>query len=216
MINAILFDLDGVLLNSTPVHAEAYRKALATVGIRRVDYSPIAGMTTECGMRRILKNSGLAVTAGQFRQLTALKRRFARVLMHAAPPVASGAGALLRRLSSRVRLGLVTSASPSTTACFFRATKMRPLFSAVITSSNLRHSKPHPEPYRLALKKLRITADQAIAVEDSISGIRSARRAGLRVVAVSGTAPRSALRRAGASVVRPQLQDLSLADLGVA
>ena len=106
-------------------------------------------------------------------------------------------GVLLRRLrAARIRLALVTGTSANEVHRFVPR-RVRALFRTIVTGDRVRHGKPHPEPYRIAFRRLRAAPGSAIVVENAPYGIRSARRAGAGlIVAIASSLPRAALREA--------------------
>lgn len=195
---AVCFDLDGVLIDTMPLHAQAWQGALKPLGLR-VSRRLIYEWEGEPGTVTARTLLGRAGTPPSEEAIAALlhdkERRFQR-LAHRAR-VTPQLDALLERLSQRgIRLGLVTGTSSQEVR---RAVPPRILstFHTVVTGDRVRRGKPHPEPYRRALRRLRARPSQAIVVENAPYGIRSARRArvGL-VVALASSLPPSFLREA--------------------
>ncbi len=199
MIKAILFDLDGVLWNSSPHHARAYRKTLKAEGIRLGDYRAIAGLQTEESMRRLLKIAKRPALPWKIKQLSETKRRHALALLTRRPPLTKGLKRTLNALKTKhIRLGLVSSSGQRTVTAFQKALGRSNPFSVVLSARDSTKSKPHPAPYQKALKALRLRPHEVWAVEDSKSGVQSARRAGLRVWGLIGTETGPVLKKAGA------------------
>ena len=195
---AICFDLDGVLIATMPLHARAWQEALRPLGLR-VSRRAIYEWEGESGIvtaRKLLSQRGPAPSQDAAKALLREKeRRFQQLARRVR--VQPALAALLGRLSRRgIRLGLVTGTSarelrrvvaPATLAAFH----------AIVTGDRVRRGKPHPEPYRLALRRLRVSPRRALVIENAPYGIRSARRAGVGlVIALASSLPPRFLREA--------------------
>jgi len=206
-LEAVLFDMDGVLLLSTEAHARAYTQVLAERGIADFEYRRYAGLRTAEAMAAILAERGLSPSGDELAGLVAASRRWRakpgtadthpvrlpRTPHAARPELQAGAGQL--------RLGPPGRALPGRSGC-------RDLFDCVIDGSRVRAAKPDPECYRLAQHELGVTAERCLVVEDAASGIAAARQLGMKVVALVGTLPAAELLAAGADWVVEDLFDL--------
>ncbi len=208
MLKAIFFDLDGVLVDSSRIHHRAYRDALRDVGINRVNYGEVAGMRTAEGIERLLQDAHLKLPRRGVSRLIARKQLIAHRLLAKRLPLSPGALPVLKRLSGRFRLALVSSTSRKNVNLFLRTSGSRRLFSIVLSGNDVATAKPSPRLYREALRRLKLRPSQALVVEDSLAGIKSARRLGLRTIALSGTSPAAALRKAGAEKIVDRLSAL--------
>lgn len=201
-IKAICFDLDGVLIDTMPLHAQAWQEALQPLGLK-VSAREIYQWEGESGIvtaRRLLARRGTPPSARTTQALLADKEcrfkamatriQFNRMLVRLV-------GLLRRR---RVPLGLVTGTSRGevhrTVPGWFLAR-----FNVVVTGDLVRRGKPHPEPYRTAFRRLGVDSRSALVVENAPYGIRSARRAGTGlVIALASSLPARYLHEAHAVV----------------
>ncbi|TXH00602.1 MAG: HAD family phosphatase [Candidatus Moraniibacteriota bacterium] len=207
-INSIIFDMDGVLLHSSDCHEEAWRDALSLVGITQFSYAGIAGMRTDEAVQKILNEQGISITETEKEHLISQKRKKALELLMLRGRIADESKGLIFQLSKRYRLALASSASVSTVLFFLQKSGYGEIFSEVLDGTSVRHAKPDPEIYDLALERLNIAPQQAIIVEDAVNGIEAAHRAGIRVIAVAGTEKREMLLEAGAEVVVDKLSQI--------
>jgi HAD superfamily hydrolase (TIGR01509 family) len=132
-----------------------------------------------------------------------LSRAYARV-----EPAASASDVLSALRTRGSRLALVTSAAPELAYGLLDRLGWRQGFDAIVCGDAGRRGKPHPDPYLAALKHLAVAANDAVAVEDSVNGIRAAHGAGLRVIAVSGPNKQQSFLDAGALMVIGSLASL--------
>ena len=197
-IAAVCFDLDGVLILTMPLHARAWREALAPHGVR-VSSREIYAWEGEPGritartlLRRAKKRPTRESIAGV---LHAKERRFTHLARHIR--IVPSFRRLLRRLAARgVALALVTGTSHAEAHRVVPG-DVRKLFRVIITGDRIRHGKPHPEPYRRAMRALALPPARTLVVENAPYGIRSARRARAgQIVALASSLPPRYLREA--------------------
>ena len=182
MISTLLFDMDGVLLDSSAIHTIAYLDTFKAFDIEiEFDYSDSAGKSTLDVMTEVVSNLGS--TNLDPKHLTkykqeCVKRSFKNLLEI---PLFPSVEEVLFELSTNFRLALCTSASRGTVDAFFRSRVTKELFTEVITSDQVFSSKPEPEIYLLAMHKLSVTASECLVIEDSLAGLKSGLASGARV-----------------------------------
>tara|TARA_Y100000588_G_scaffold388295_2_gene488170 strand:+ start:676 stop:1311 length:636 start_codon:yes stop_codon:yes gene_type:complete len=180
MIEAILFDNDGVLVDSEPVFIEACIETAATVGrtVTAEDYVRL----TMIGGRSIYSELDLAPEA-----IDALReKRNARYgeLLSQRDLVMPRVRETVVALAEKLRLGVVTSSQKPFFDQLHRHSGLLDHFEFVLTRENFVASKPDPEPYLLGLERLGLPGDSVLAVEDSPRGVISATDAEMRCVAI--------------------------------
>jgi HAD superfamily hydrolase (TIGR01509 family) len=183
MIEAVVFDLDGVLVDSEPVWEEVRRDVVATHGGH---WAPDAqrrlmGMSTGEWARYLSEDLGVSLPPDQVAALV-IKRmaeHYAREL-----PLMPGATEAVRRLAERWPLGLASSSPPVLIDTVLDAAGIRGLFAATVSTEEVPHGKPAPDVYLTVASRLSAEPARAAAVEDSGNGLRSAAAAGLHVIAV--------------------------------
>ena len=193
-IRAVLFDLDGTLVDSEPLHVEAFRVAAASLGLPPPGPEGVVGLAD--------REAAARLTVDQRRQeeLVARKReRFLQQLRGAGrlKPV-RGAATVLRVCASRgIPFGVVTNAAAEEAELALRTAGLRPLVPFVLCDGDAPRGKPAPDPYLAAAERLGVRPTEARAYEDSAAGLASALAAGLDVVRIGPAAPAGApaLRR---------------------
>lgn len=205
---AILFDFDGVVADTANLHVAAWGRTFGDLGWaiepKRLesatwldDLTWIQTVFQDLGLLRSSQTPMEAEPAMEttnapripFDQWVASKRRMTRRIVETSPPdrwLSAGVPALIHHLRGRegLRLGLVTSAMREDVEAILAPSGLLGAFAQVITRDDPTPTKPDPGPYLLALERLRVSADQAVALEDSPAGLVSAHAAGLKVVAV--------------------------------
>lgn len=199
-IRAILFDLDGVLLHSTPAHRAAFEAVFHPFGITDFPYASYAGWRTNEVVQDVFRKRGIAVSDAQISAVAAEKSRRASTLLHASPPLDPDCGSVLAHLAAGYSLALASSGSSASVNSFLRWSGANTLFRSVLSGDDLSNAKPHPEAYVRSAGQLGVDPSECLVVEDSVAGIEAARAAGAAAVGITGTCSEDALLRAGAVV----------------
>jgi beta-phosphoglucomutase len=195
---AILFDLDGVVLDSLAAHLAAWEQTLAPLGIHltRDDLAPLEGMpTAPMAIKFTELFLGRACSHEEAARLAAIKRAlFLRLLD---PRPIPGIVPLLHNLRGRgYRLALVTGNSGPAVAHVLSALGLDGLFELRVTAEDTSRGKPDPEPYSTAAARLNLPPADCLVVENAPLGLQSATAAGMRCVALATTLPASRLAAA--------------------
>jgi HAD superfamily hydrolase (TIGR01509 family) len=176
----VLFDLDGVLWDTSPLHEKAFARVCADEGLEPVPYSQLAGRTTTAAWTLVLTQNGRTPAKDLVDRLTLAKQGLARGWLRAAPPLSPSIAVVRSLERADLGLGLVTGSSPGTVSIFLEASGIT--FDVVISGESSIASKPNPDPYLAAADVLGIHARQCWVLEDSIQGLESATSAGARTV----------------------------------
>jgi HAD superfamily hydrolase (TIGR01509 family) len=204
----MIFDLDGVLMHSTPLHDRAYREVLAGFPIQDFDYAPIAGMRTADALRKVFMDRNLTISDKELSVLAERKTARAHQLILAAEPVAPGCFDILSQLAGRHRLALASSASQGTVEAFWQISGARHLFGSVIWGSMVGEAKPAPAIYLRAAAELGLAPAQCLVIEDAVAGIEAGLRAGCTVCGITSMHSKAELLAAGAAVTIERLEEL--------
>jgi HAD superfamily hydrolase (TIGR01509 family) len=120
----------------------------------------------------------------------ARKQELTLKLLADSPRIYPGVAELIDRLAGRIRLGVVTTTWRGNVEAVLGASGLANAFEFVVAKEDVKATKPHPEAFRLALKKLRLPGDDVVSLEDSATGLAAARGAGVRTVAVGHRRPK--------------------------
>jgi len=199
-INAIVFDMDGVLIDSHPVHRAAWREFLRSLSL---DVDPqdlefiLEGGTRADILRHFLGELPEAELAEYGRRKDEIFRSLEDQI-RPAPGVLAFLGELERAGMARA---VATSASEIRTASTIERMGLGGYFDAVITAADVVAGKPNPMVYRLACKRMNVCTGSALAFDDAPAGVVAARAAGLRCIGVSSNGAARSLLDAGAECV---------------
>jgi bifunctional UDP-N-acetylglucosamine pyrophosphorylase/glucosamine-1-phosphate N-acetyltransferase len=204
-IRGVVFDMDGVLIDSAPLHDAAFREVFSKAGIDGFEYPRYAGWRTPEVVADMFRRAGREPRPGEIEALALEKSRLAREKVAAADVVAPDCVAALEALSKRYRLGLASSGSRASVDAF----PHRRYFGSVLSGEDVSRAKPDPEIYRKACAELGIAPSECVVVEDAVSGVIAGKAAGARVIGMAGTSPEGALLEAGAGRVVHSLTELA-------
>lgn len=195
-LRAVIFDVDGVLVQSMEKHHEAYLKAfehLPTAPVRAEEVFANEGRRSREVIEALAEARHLSLSK---EELDEMNRRKQETFFGFGPlPLYPGVPDLVGTLKDH---GLLVAAVTGTNRKNVD-NHLGPLtrrFDAIVTADDVKRTKPHPEPYLAALAKLDVEPDEAVVVENATLGIRAAKAAGMRVIAVTSTLPAGMLREA--------------------
>jgi HAD superfamily hydrolase (TIGR01509 family) len=179
----IIFDMDGVLADSSPCHARAYQDLWKEVGVEGPRYDSIMGRPTGEVIREITRD--LAPTTEQEEQWIRFKQERARVYLQKETVTFPDTREVLEKLTaSGTAIAVGTSASRETAELLLRQIGVLPLIPVLVTSDDVREGKPAPDTYLEAIRRSGGDPDRTLVVEDSLSGLRAATAAGTWSAAV--------------------------------
>jgi beta-phosphoglucomutase len=203
---ALIFDLDGVLVDSEPLHRRAKEQALAEIGIVLPEsvYDELKGRPDEIGLREIVEKKG--VPEG-FPQLIERKSQLYRETHHELQEVA-GAADFIRWAKSHFRIALATSSTPYNREVAFGVLGVGGLFESVVDSGRHQHPKPDPEVFQVAMSDLGLRPADCWILEDSVNGLRAAKSAGCFAVGITTTFAAPILKAADADIVVGSFSEL--------
>ena len=183
MTRALVFDLDGVLLDSEQVWNQAKEEVVHEHGGRWREEAPrrMMGMSSLEWSRYLHDELGVPLEPDAISD--EVVRRLERIYRDRLPLV-DGAAEAVERLAERLPLGLASSSNREIIDLVLSASGLGPRFRVTVSSEEVARGKPAPDVYLEAARRLAVDPTRCAAVEDSENGIRSAKAAGMRVVAV--------------------------------
>lgn len=207
--SAVVFDMDGVLIDSHPAHLAAWREFLES---QKVEFSDADLNFVLEGRTRseILRHFFGELSEAEIAEYGHRKDEIFRGIEADIQPV-PGVLPFLRQLEHLgARKAVATSASEIRTASTIERMGLGGYFDAVVTSADVVAGKPHPHVYQLACERINVLPANALAFDDAPSGVQSARSAGLCCIGVSNNGATQALLDAGAERVIPSFIGFAL------
>jgi HAD superfamily hydrolase (TIGR01509 family) len=209
MLSAILFDLDGTLANTDEIHFKVWQEILAGYGIqcdRNFFQAHISGNTNEQIITELLPQ----LSPPQSLQLAIDKEAQYRAKATTLQPT-PGLDRLLQLIDVvPLKTAVVTNAPKANAVHMLELLNLTKIFPLVILAEDAPPGKPNPAPYLLGLEKVAVAAPEAIAFEDSPTGIQAAVAAGIYTIAIASTHDSESLKEFGASMVIPDFNSPQL------
>jgi beta-phosphoglucomutase len=210
-IAAIVFDFDGVLADSEPLHLRVYQEMLEPQGIhidRAVYEERYLGYDDVGVFRKIGEDFNLLIGDEEIELLIEEKSRRFQALVGAGGVLYDGAASLIQRLGAVWKLGIASGALRDEIELILRGATLLDAFDFIVASGDTDESKPAPDPYLRAALLHGVAPADCVAIEDSHWGLQSARAAGMRTIAVTHTYPRATLT--DADVVADSLDEITV------
>jgi len=209
---AVIFDMDGVIVDSNPYHRIALKKFCEQHGYQLSDKylkAKIFGRTNADWLGELFQGK---LTEKQIREYGEEKEQlFREIYAPQIKPVNGLTGFLHHLRDYQVPCAIATSAPKSNVDFVLDRIQIGDFFQTIIHGNMIKRSKPHPEIYQKTLEILRIPPQHIIVFEDSFSGVESASRAGCRVVGITTTHSREELSHT--NMVIDDFEDLSIKEL---
>jgi beta-phosphoglucomutase len=222
VIRAVIFDLDGTLADTEPIHFEAFQEILRTDGIAvsREDYfTRLIGYTDHDVFAVLLREGGRDAALAEVRALMERKAALYQAMITGRDVMYPGAADFVRDCARRFPLMLVTGTLRNEAEMILGGGKVRELFLDIIAAEDVEHGKPAPDGFLTGLGRFgfilrprpSIVGAECLVIEDTAAGIEAAHLAGMRVLAVCQTA--SAAQLNAAELIRPSLRETDLDDV---
>lgn len=221
MLSAVIFDFDGIIVDTEPLHYKAFQEVLVPRGLGyswEVYLADYIGFDDRDALREAFRRGGRALSGEELRALIAEKAAaFQRTIAHGVEPY-HGVPGMIRALAGAVPLGLCSGALRCDIDPILATLGLADSFDVFVTADEVAASKPDPESYTLAVARLQsaypdlgISASGCLAIEDTPAGIAAATGAGLKVLAVTNSYPAEKL--AGAACIVDSLAGIDLPGL---
>jgi non-canonical purine NTP pyrophosphatase (RdgB/HAM1 family) len=204
---ALIFDMDGVLVDSEGLHKRAKAEALRRHGIVLDEsvYDRYKGRPDVTMMQEVLTERN--ATPETIAEILQLKHQAFEAIEHDLRPV-PGAVEFLHWAKPQFRLAVATSATPRNRTACLEKIGVSGLFEVTVDTSQFQHPKPDPEIFQVAMQKLGLAARNCWVIEDSIAGVRAGKAADCCTVAITTTFPAAELSAAGADLIVDSFAEL--------
>ena len=183
MLKAVIFDMDGVIIDSEPQHARAALRVLNRHGANAdYDYcSSFIGSSTKVFTQDIMKRFPLSISLEDLLEEMNLEKK--KILKEEGYAIIEGITDLIKKLyHAGIRLAIASSSSPTEIENTVKALHIKKYFTKLISCAHVEHPKPAPDSFLLALKELGVSPQETVVVEDSCFGSQAAKAAGIPCV----------------------------------
>ena len=212
---AVIFDMDGVIVDSEPRHERAFHAVVEEIGLQgkhSLQFADYVGRTDRVLWEDFVK---VSQPAQSIEVLLAMKREKVLEILRRESPLFDGVPSLIETLSTRVPLGLASGSERPIVDAVLELGDLRCFFSAVVSGSEVANGKPAPDIFLTTARLLGVAPGDCVVIEDSQPGVSAARAAGMRVMAITNTHPAEDLRDASLVVGDcSQLRRVLLAEAG--
>ncbi|MCB0634158.1 MAG: HAD family phosphatase [Saprospiraceae bacterium] len=193
--HGIIFDLDGTLVDTEPIHRDAWFSVLAAYDLHFGNdwFEQWIGQSDRVLAEAVEKFYKVPVKAGD---LQVQKRTIYHQMAAEKARMFPGVEEQLLLLKDKYRMGIATNSSDQDASAVFTSTKLDQHFQTVVTADMVDRLKPAPDLYLLASKRIGLFTDACIVVEDSPAGVKGAKAAGMFVLAVTNSHPEKSLQAA--------------------
>lgn len=197
--------MDGVLVDSEPLHKRAKQMAFQEAGIHFPEetYDSYKGRPDATMFHEVLRGRSVDEIA----ELLHRKHQFFEKIEHELQPI-PGAGDFVKWAASRYRLALATSATPRNRAAALQSLGIADCFESLVDTGRFERPKPDPEIFQVAMRDLKLKPSDCWIIEDSLPGVRAGKAAGCLTVGISTTFDPASLSAAGADAVVSSFQEL--------
>jgi beta-phosphoglucomutase len=198
--DALVFDMDGVLVDSEPLHQRAKREALSKAGITVPEslFANYIGRSDKIMIYEVAAAHGLSAQRSD--EILESKHRIYESLEHTLHPV-PGAIEFVRWAGSRYRLALATSATRRNRQATLKLLQIESLFEVAVDSASFSQPKPSPEVFQVVLERLALAPVACLVIEDAVNGIVAAKAAGCFAAGLTTSFSGATLRASGADIV---------------
>jgi HAD superfamily hydrolase (TIGR01509 family) len=186
-LRAVIFDMDGVIVDSEPHHERAFLEVMralgyaGTHGLRFADY--VGRSDRQLWQDFVAKNKPKQAVE----ELAAMKRARLLELIRREQPVFNGLPGLIEKLATRYVLAVASGSEREIVEEVLRMANLGPFFTAVVTDTEVPHGKPAPDIFLRAAEQLGLPPADCCVIEDSRPGVAAALAAGMRVIAITNT-----------------------------
>jgi beta-phosphoglucomutase len=206
ILKCILFDFDGVIADTEPIHLAMFQKVLAEEGIalsKKAYLRDYLGYDDAMCFTQVYRDKGQKLNTAKRADLIKRKSRYLKAFVKTKKVLLPGAKRVIKILAKTYPLGIVSGALKSEIKLILKANELGTYFKFIIAAEDVKRGKPHPEGYKKGLAQMKkvfrkenLKPSECLVIEDSHWGIQAAHAAGMQCLAVATSYPQSKLNEA--------------------
>lgn len=212
MLAGVIFDFDGVIVDSHPVHIQAWKAFFMGIGKTPGD-EELSFVLEGAKREEILQYFLGDLTPAQIERYGAEKERLYQERASELKLISGVTGFLEQVDAAEVPVAIATSGSRRRVERTLDAFGLLERFHAIVTAEDVARGKPDPALFHLAARKLAVAADEILVCEDAVAGVAAARAAGMKCMAIATNGRRKLLQEAGADLVIEEFTQARLDDV---
>jgi len=192
----VIWDMDGVIVDTAQQHFESWQKAFQTVGIElsEEEFKRKFGQRNDAIIRSMFNRP---LTDEEIDRIASYKEEYFRQIVRNGIKPIKGSAELIKSLAQKgTRMAVASSAPPENISLILEMLDIKHCFNAIVSGGEVQESKPSPQIFLKAAEKIGIEPTRCIVIEDAVTGVTAAKRAGMRCIAISSTNPGEKLREA--------------------
>ena len=200
-IKAIIFDMDGVIVDSEPLHKESFLQVWEELGYGNnhgINFSDFYGTSDRTVWKAFIDKHKPKM---HIDELILLRKQRLIKLLSDKKPIFDGVLPLIQHLASYCPIGLASGSVHHIIDEVLKMDELRQYFRCIVSSEDVSIPKPSPEIFLLASKKLNVEPKYCCVIEDTINGVKAGKAAGMNVVAITNTFSIDQLSKSGADLV---------------
>lgn len=206
---AVIFDMDGVIVDSEPLHERAFLDIFARIGKANdhgIHFPDYYGRSDQVVWRDFLAAHHPSQSLAELSQMK--QERFLE-LLRVEQPIFPAIPELVNALASRGSIALASGSNHAVIRAVLELSDLRRHFSAVVSADDVPRGKPAPDIFLRAAELLGVPPGECVVIEDSVAGVAAGRAAGMKVIGITNSVPAEHLREAHATVADyAAIQDL--------
>lgn len=180
MLKAVIFDMDGVMIDSEPVHQEANKRVMKELGLSFEEsyYAQFVGSTTDHMWDKMIQDFSLSQTPEQLMEMSS--RHVAEINGEDGYPEIPGVSQLIRKLSGEnLKLAVASSSGKKRIQYILDCMKLQSEFDGIVSGIEAKNPKPAPDTFLKAAELLQVQPSECLVIEDSWNGMKAAKAAGM-------------------------------------
>lgn len=205
-IQGLIFDLDGTIMLTQQFHFQAFAQVFANHGLEYTEHDDLyeyAGMGSACIFPKFFSDHGITLTDEQVKEYSEEKKAlYMKILESNDIQLVPGVKDFLKRVTrDEYKICIASGNKLEAIEYLLDRTGIRDFFSIIVTNKDVNASKPAPDIFLVAAKKLSLEPTQCIVFEDAINGVEASEAAGMRCIGLATRIPEDELRAAGADYI---------------
>jgi len=179
----LIFDFDGTIIDSSPIHSRAYNLALSDYGFQ-INYHELKGLSTRDSLLKIFQENNKEMSENLLLKLTTLKQAYAQNFFQESITTINGFTECFKLLSNK-KLCIASSASKNSIKTGLKMISLDRAFDLVLSNESIENAKPNPEIFLKALDFFNISSEDALIFEDSMAGFNAAHKANIDYIDIN-------------------------------